>query len=732
MGNRTKWKRKVQAFPKNRVAFIFVCFLVFDFFIASLSIQLQFYNDAPGWNGFLPSAQSALSSWPQYQHDSQHTGQSQFTGPSSNSTDWLFGPVGGVSSSPVIGNDGTIYVVSNDMHLYALNPDGSLKWDYYFGETPYQPVLDSNGRLIVPTADHIYTLSSGGTLEGPPQAIKAFNTTLTTGPNGDTYADFGNGTTALLSSSGAPIWNAKTSCAGSALAIGASGSSGDAFCVSNRLANHLTAIGPTGQILWVVPTKSGFNSVSLVPAVSPYTGNIFFDGPDGQLYGVSPAGVEIFPPTGANITSMPVIGANGNIYVGGSKFIYEISPSGSVVWQAPISSPVVGLGLDSSENVYAIERLSGLVAFSSSGSEKWHYDSFQLGEQSISSLAMGSNGTIYFGSSCMSCQSNWGNVYAVGRPETEYPVTFSQSGLPAGANWTLSFDGKTYFTSWHSSIFSAPFGTHTWNAPIMTDETAGVRYIPTPSNGTLGISGPVSINLNYSKQYEVLWSVSPLTAGNINVTSAWFVPDSQVSMVAAATTGYGFNSWSSSSPGLVISNPDSIATSAIVNGSGTLTANFFVGLEIISNDGGSVSYSSPTLSGVVQPGGKQIIYLRPDSIVLLTPQPSPGFSLNSWVGVPPDSQLQLGSPVTMQISAPTNIGANFQGTNQTVSSSSTSEFVSSRASSVSSVALSSSSTIMTSLQGANELKITNFTLIALIVILSFGIAAIAIALVKRH
>lgn len=33
-----------------------------------------------------------------------------------------------VQSSPAVGSDGTIYVGSDDGYLYAINPDGSLKW----------------------------------------------------------------------------------------------------------------------------------------------------------------------------------------------------------------------------------------------------------------------------------------------------------------------------------------------------------------------------------------------------------------------------------------------------------------------------------------------------------------------------------------------------------------------------------------------------------------------------
>ncbi len=41
---------------------------------------------------------------------------------------WSYATGGGIYSSPAVGPDGTIYVGSRDFSLYAINPDGTLKW----------------------------------------------------------------------------------------------------------------------------------------------------------------------------------------------------------------------------------------------------------------------------------------------------------------------------------------------------------------------------------------------------------------------------------------------------------------------------------------------------------------------------------------------------------------------------------------------------------------------------
>ncbi|MEF8847384.1 MAG: PQQ-binding-like beta-propeller repeat protein, partial [Candidatus Paceibacterota bacterium] len=47
---------------------------------------------------------------------------------------WKYKTGDSVYSSPAISSDGTIYVGSHDDHLYAINPDGTLKWKIERGD----------------------------------------------------------------------------------------------------------------------------------------------------------------------------------------------------------------------------------------------------------------------------------------------------------------------------------------------------------------------------------------------------------------------------------------------------------------------------------------------------------------------------------------------------------------------------------------------------------------------
>lgn len=47
---------------------------------------------------------------------------------------WRFETGNSIGSSPAIGSDGTIYVTSDDDRLYAINSDGSQKWEFEVGD----------------------------------------------------------------------------------------------------------------------------------------------------------------------------------------------------------------------------------------------------------------------------------------------------------------------------------------------------------------------------------------------------------------------------------------------------------------------------------------------------------------------------------------------------------------------------------------------------------------------
>ena len=76
-----------------------------------------------------------------------------------------------VYSSPVIGEDGTVYVGCDDHYLYAIRPDGILKWKYKTGSwVRSSPAIGKDGTVYVGCDDgYLYAINgnSGGLASTP-------------------------------------------------------------------------------------------------------------------------------------------------------------------------------------------------------------------------------------------------------------------------------------------------------------------------------------------------------------------------------------------------------------------------------------------------------------------------------------------------------------------------------------------------------------------------------------
>jgi len=66
--------------------------------------------------------------WPLFRRDHRNTGVLPERMAYSGGEPWSFQTGKGVFSTPVIDQDGRIYIGSADQYFYTLEPDGSLAW----------------------------------------------------------------------------------------------------------------------------------------------------------------------------------------------------------------------------------------------------------------------------------------------------------------------------------------------------------------------------------------------------------------------------------------------------------------------------------------------------------------------------------------------------------------------------------------------------------------------------
>ena len=357
----------------------------------------------------------------------------------------------GANQQPVIGKDGTIYDGEN-----AINPDGSLKWQFVTYGTISSPAIGPDGTIYLagldnklhavnPNGHELWTFSLGLTLAGSKPAVAADGTIyVTTGAN------------ELGSSANIPGF----------YAINPDGTSKWTFSVPNRAISSATlgtdgtiyvfayggdlyALNPDGSTKWSVNPKSGLISVSLGP-----DGTVYAVGDDSNgLYAYSPEGA---PKWQFTTGGTPLIGgqlANGNfILLGRSNLIYGISSSGTADFQTELfvnvtSSPVIGVD----NTLYAGAEDGCLYAINPDGSQKWK---FATSGPISTSPAIASDGTIYVNSSDGYCYA----VNPAGQLKWSVYATWLISSSP-----TIGSDGTIYVVQKYGNIYALnPNGTVKW------------------------------------------------------------------------------------------------------------------------------------------------------------------------------------------------------------------------------------------------------------------------------
>ena len=228
-------------------------------------------------------------------------------------------------SSPAIGSDGTLYVASYDWKVYALNSaTGGKKWEFRMGGEIYSsPAIGSDGTVYVGSTDNkVYALNGAtGAKKWEFLTGGLDNSSPSIGSDGTVYVGSrDNKVYALNGATGAKKWEFLTE--GEVDSSPAIGSDGTVYVGS--VDKKVYALnGATGAKKWEFLTEG---AVFSSPAIG-FDGTVYVGNMDGKLYALDRAtGAKKWEfLTDDGVTSSPTIGSDGTVYVGSwDRKVYAI------------------------------------------------------------------------------------------------------------------------------------------------------------------------------------------------------------------------------------------------------------------------------------------------------------------------------------------------------------------------------------------------------------------------
>ena len=239
---------------------------------------------------------------------------------------------------PVIGPDGTVHAIDAFGHLYALAPDGGLKW-LARGAGDKGVAVGADGVVYAGSEDAIRAFNPNGsakwTFVQNPRSMILLGVSV--GPDGNVYAVGTEGPGVFsLTPAGALRWQVPESydrpiVDSGEIVFGANGGSQQLYFYAN---NHLRALRLDGSSVFTIPGPFG------QPAV----------GPDGSVHAVlgaySPSGSLLWSfasPYPYNVFTPPNVGSDGvHYFVQNLSQLFALNPGGSQRWHVTVNGYAAG------------------------------------------------------------------------------------------------------------------------------------------------------------------------------------------------------------------------------------------------------------------------------------------------------------------------------------------------------------------------------------------------------
>jgi outer membrane protein assembly factor BamB len=422
------------------------------------------------------------SSWPMQSHDIYHTGRSPYSTTNNFGVEIWNYPTGGPTGSMSIDNDGSIYIGADG--IYALNPNGTLKWKYItYLIVESAPAIDEKGIIYFGTTEgvpsHFYALYPNGTLKWEFPCGSVFCSPVVAADGTIIFADSDNSRIYALNPNGTEKWVFHANMViYSSPAIGLDGT---VFFGSHDC--NVYALYPNnGTLRWKFTTGDWVHGS---PTIGD-DGTLYIGSDDGYLYALYPSNgtMKWKCHIGACYAS-PALDKNGILYIGvWEKEFYAIYPNGTIKWRFNPGAKIWGSSAAISDDgtIYFgtcdLESSGGIeiIALNINGTIKWRENL----DTTFSSPAIGEDGTVYIGSNTMS----GGYIHAYGYSpvradangpytgDAEVSIQFTGTAFGGIPPYTYHWDFGDGQTSEEQNPSHAYINTGIYNATfIVTDST---------------------------------------------------------------------------------------------------------------------------------------------------------------------------------------------------------------------------------------------------------------------
>ncbi|MFC1638018.1 PQQ-binding-like beta-propeller repeat protein [Patescibacteria group bacterium] len=381
--------------------------------------------------------------------NSKHTGLSKYETDIKNpALKWKFDAGDGIESSPAIGEDGTIYFGAFSDNFYALNPDGTEKWRFTREREHFRssPTLGEDGTIYFLAVfglnpqysahlgfevdygtPKLYALNLDGTVKWEfvlGGGMSGLVYTPTIGDDGTIYAISGGAKMPgavggdrlwAINPDGTEKWYFKTEDA----IYSAPTLADDGTIYFGCADGNFYALNPDGTEKWRFNTGPGAKKrddiYDSVPSIG-LDGTVYVGSYDKNLYAFNPDGTVKWKfKMSAKVEATPSIGPDGTIYAGtyspsDDKYLYALNPEdGSLKWKFETGQGVYGSPvIDANGILFFGSYDQYLYSLNSDGTERWR---FKTNGGIVIPPVIDSQGIVYVGS--------WDNyLYAIGEGES--------------------------------------------------------------------------------------------------------------------------------------------------------------------------------------------------------------------------------------------------------------------------------------------------------------------------